>query len=287
LHSPSQLHDPSATLALSLQTHPAEEESVFLSLAGQLAQVHFPGGHVQVSPHEQADASFLLGQLAQVHWPGGQVQVSPHLYHQPMLRSEKIRKEVDLRASGFTLVGLVWAVGTSTLARLAGTYFSTAIISSHHIYITERSTHLQADLPLSALALLGQFSQVHLPGGQEQVSPHEQADLSFFLSLAGQFSHVHWPGGQVHSVPHLPVSSCYLLRWTSHGHGFDLRASSLLLLGVLGGTSLTRALARWAGARVSASNDQLTEANGERGWGHTCRKKKLWWSNTIQSRWRD
>jgi hypothetical protein len=142
LQAPSQLQDPSATLALSLQTHPAEEESVFLSLAGQLAQVHFPGGHVQVSPHEQADASFLLGQLAQVHWPGGQVQVSPHLYHQPMLRSEKIRKEVDLRASGFTLVSLVGTIGTSTLARLAGTYFSTAIISSHHVYITERGKAL-------------------------------------------------------------------------------------------------------------------------------------------------
>lgn len=82
MHAPSQLHDPSATLALSLQTHPSE---VVLSLAGQLAQVHFPGGQVQVSPHEQADASFLLGQLAQVHWPGGQVQVSPHLYCKPLL----------------------------------------------------------------------------------------------------------------------------------------------------------------------------------------------------------
>jgi len=90
LHAPSQLHDPSATLALSLQTHPApdpevEAEGAVLSLAGQLAQVHFPGGQVQVSPHEQADASFLLGQLAQVHWPGGQVQVSPHLYCKPLL----------------------------------------------------------------------------------------------------------------------------------------------------------------------------------------------------------
>lgn len=66
----------------------------FLSLAGQLAHVHWPGGHVHSVPqlfisivhqlesgtyeHEDSFLS-LLAQLAQEHFPGGQEQDSPHL----------------------------------------------------------------------------------------------------------------------------------------------------------------------------------------------------------------
>lgn len=90
-------------------------------------------------------------------------------------------------------------------------------------------THLQADLPLLSPALLGQFAQVHWPGGQEQVSPHEQADLPLFL--AGQFSHVHWPGGHVHSVPHLYCQLSPLIRRGQCGETYEQPEALLSLEG--------------------------------------------------------
>lgn len=143
---------------------------------------------------------------------------------------------------------------------------------------TKEYTHLQADLPLSAL--LGQLAQVHWPGGQEQVSPHEQADLPLFL--AGQFSHVHWPGGHVHSVPHLYCQLSISLDQTSTRWG-SLRASSLV---VFGGTSLTSALSGWARAFISTTTHQPRFVDRTKGRGHTC-KKKLCWSNKIRIHWRE
>jgi hypothetical protein len=102
--------------------------------------------------------------------------------------------------------------------------------------------------------------QSHFPGGQEQLSPHEQADLAL-SALLGQFAQVQAPAGQEHVEPQLKVeSACSPGMSRTLGRG-DLLAGGFTLVGLVG-TVGASAFSRWAGACGTAARDEVSSNSG-------------------------